>query len=78
MRETVAHFMLRMPAALHDRLAERARRERVSLNALIVRMIDEGPGPEDGDAAGSPVPRGGGPPHRDRRAASDAPDSEMP
>ena len=41
MPETVVHFQIRMPPALHERLASRAREEKASLNALIVRILEQ-------------------------------------
>src|SRR5579859_6932661 len=40
MPETVVHFQLRMPPQLHEKLASRAKGGRVSLNALIVGILD--------------------------------------
>jgi hypothetical protein len=40
MPETVVHFQLRMPPELHERLSNKARTGRVSLNALIVQLLD--------------------------------------
>ena len=54
---------------LHQRLVECARRERTSLNGLILGMLREALG--DGGAAGSPVPRGDGPPSDVLSAAAD-------
>jgi hypothetical protein len=39
MPETVVHFQIRMPPALHEHLAGRARAEKTSLNALIVGLL---------------------------------------
>ncbi len=39
MPETVVHFQIRMPPALHERLASRAREEKNSLNAMIVALL---------------------------------------
>jgi hypothetical protein len=41
MPETVVHFQLRMPPELHEKLATQAKGNRVSLNALIVRILDQ-------------------------------------
>lgn len=41
MPETVVHFQIRMPPAMHERLASRSRDERVSLNALIVMLLGD-------------------------------------
>jgi hypothetical protein len=41
MPETVVHFQIRMPPALHERLASRARDEKNSLNAMIVAILTE-------------------------------------
>jgi predicted HicB family RNase H-like nuclease len=39
--ETVVHFQIRMPPVTHERLASRARAEKISLNALIVALMTE-------------------------------------
>jgi len=39
MPETVVHFQIRMPPALHEHLASRAREEKTSLNALVVALL---------------------------------------
>jgi len=39
MPETVVHFQIRMPPALHENLASRAREEKTSLNALVVSIL---------------------------------------
>jgi hypothetical protein len=41
MAETVVHFQLRMPPALHERLASRAKEEKSSLNAYIVGLLHD-------------------------------------
>jgi hypothetical protein len=41
MPETVVHFQIRMPPALHERLASRAREEKNSLNAMVVALLTE-------------------------------------
>jgi predicted HicB family RNase H-like nuclease len=41
MPETVVHFQIRMPPALHERLASWAREEKNSLNALIVSLLNQ-------------------------------------
>jgi len=41
MPETVVHFQIRMPPLLHEHLASRAREEKTSLNALIVRVLKD-------------------------------------
>ena len=41
MPETVVHFQIRMPPALHERLASRAREEKSSLNGLVVATLAE-------------------------------------
>jgi hypothetical protein len=40
MAETVVHFQLRMPPALHERLASQAKEEKSSLNAYIVSLLN--------------------------------------
>ena len=39
MPETVVHFQIRMPPALHERLASWAKEDKESLNALIVSIL---------------------------------------
>jgi len=39
MPETVIHFQIRMPPDLHERLASRAKREKRSVNALVVSIL---------------------------------------
>ena len=39
MPETVVHFQIRMPPALHERLASWAKEDKASLNALIVSIL---------------------------------------
>ena len=41
MPETVVHFQIRMPPALHERLATWAKDDKVSLNALIVGILEK-------------------------------------
>lgn len=41
MPETVVHFQIRMPPAMHEKLASRARDSKVSLNGLIVGILSE-------------------------------------
>jgi predicted HicB family RNase H-like nuclease len=41
MPETVVHFQIRMPPALHERLVTVARDTKVSLNQLVVEMLKE-------------------------------------
>ncbi len=41
-------FVTRMPKSLHARLAQRARREGVSMNTLIVSLLSEGVSKRDG------------------------------
>lgn len=41
MPETVVHFQIRMPPAVHERVASRAQDEKRSLNALIVGILSE-------------------------------------
>ena len=60
MPETVVHFQVRMSPALHERLAARAKNEKLSLNALVVGLLDgasarHAPKPEDAKV-GRPVP----------------------
>jgi hypothetical protein len=65
MPETVVHFQLRMPPELHERLSNKARTGRVSLNALIVQLLDTAArvnGHEDGRA--TLAPRAADPPRQ--------------
>jgi predicted HicB family RNase H-like nuclease len=39
MPETVVHFQIRMPPHLHEELASRAKDEKVSLNVLVVELL---------------------------------------
>src|SRR4051794_25832967 len=39
MPETVVHFQVRMPPALHEHLTSRAKAEKTSLNALVVGLL---------------------------------------
>jgi predicted HicB family RNase H-like nuclease len=41
MPESVVHFQVRMPPALHEKLSSRAMDEKASLNALIVEILRE-------------------------------------
>jgi hypothetical protein len=40
MPETVVHFQIRMPPSLHEQLASWAKEDKVSLNALIVGILE--------------------------------------
>lgn len=40
MPETVVHFQIRMPPALHAQLADWAKEDKASLNALIVGILE--------------------------------------
>lgn len=40
MPETVVHFQIRMPPALHEQLATWAKEDKASLNALIVGLLE--------------------------------------
>lgn len=50
----------RVPKSLHRRLAERAGREGVSLNTLVVSLLSEGLGRRDGAGAGTGAETGAG------------------
>ena len=39
MPETVVHFQIRMPPYLHEQLASWAKDDKVSLNALVVEIL---------------------------------------
>lgn len=41
MPETVVHFQIRMPPALHEQLATWAKEDKASLNALIVGLLEK-------------------------------------
>jgi predicted HicB family RNase H-like nuclease len=41
MPETVVHFQIRMPPVLHERLASWAIDDKVSLNALVVEILQK-------------------------------------
>ena len=41
MPETVVHFQIRMAPGIHERLTSWAKDERASLNALVVKLLDE-------------------------------------
>lgn len=41
MPETVVHFQIRMPPALHEQLATWAKDDKASLNALIVGLLEK-------------------------------------
>ena len=40
MPESVVHYQTRMPPALHERLTSLAKAEKVSLNALVVGLLE--------------------------------------
>ena len=40
MPETVVHFQIRMPPGLHAQLADWAKEDKASLNALIVGILE--------------------------------------
>lgn len=52
MPETVVHFQIRMPPALHEQLASWAREEKASLNALIVGILEKAAAQQQQDAEG--------------------------
>jgi predicted HicB family RNase H-like nuclease len=56
MPESVVHFQIRMPPALHERLASWARGDKASLNALVVGILEEAMERRHGE----PVPTGDG------------------
>ena len=41
MPESVVHFQIRMPPDLYEKLASRAKDDKVSLNALVVETLQE-------------------------------------
>ena len=46
-------FVQRLPKSLHAKLTERAKKEGVSLNTLVLTLIAEGMGKREGREAGS-------------------------
>lgn len=56
MPETVVHFQIRMPPALHERLASMALETRQSLNALVVELLRRAA--EEHEASRPPVAAG--------------------
>ncbi|MFD4508413.1 Arc family DNA-binding protein [Streptomyces sp. NPDC058457] len=48
--ESEKRISLRLPADLHERLVERARADRRSLNSEILHLLEAAIGPTDGDA----------------------------
>lgn len=57
MPETVVHFQIRMPPALHENLASQAREEKTSLNGLVVAILREAAERRGQPADGQPAPR---------------------
>jgi predicted HicB family RNase H-like nuclease len=55
MPETVVHFQIRMPPALHEQLASWAKEDKASLNALIVGILEKSV--EQHESKGSPKER---------------------
>jgi predicted HicB family RNase H-like nuclease len=55
MPETVVHFQIRMPPALHEQLASWAKEDKASLNALIVGLLEKAV--DQHDAKASPKER---------------------
>ncbi len=41
MPETVVHFQIRMPPALHEQLASWAKEDKASLNMLVVGLLEQ-------------------------------------
>ncbi len=56
MPETVVHFQIRIPPELHERLATRARVEKLSLNALVVVLLRDAAAARRGDVDGPARP----------------------
>jgi predicted HicB family RNase H-like nuclease len=50
MPETVVHFQIRMPPALHEQLASWAKEDKESLNALIVGLLEKAKNERDSKA----------------------------
>ncbi|QDV35320.1 Arc family DNA-binding protein [Tautonia plasticadhaerens] len=62
MPESVVHFVVRMPSALHEKLSSRAMEEKASLNAMIVailRKIMERPKPNGQSSTPNDTPTAG-------------------
>ncbi|SIO58396.1 HicB family protein [Singulisphaera sp. GP187] len=53
MPETVVHFQIRMPPALHEQLASRAREDKNSLNALVVGFLRDAVDQHEASSANS-------------------------
>jgi hypothetical protein len=74
MPETVVNFQIRMPPALHERLASLALERKESLNAMVVEALRAA---VEAKAGGTPAGRDGHPPRRragaPRPAASPVP-----
>ncbi len=56
MPEAVVHFQVRMPPALHEHLATRAREEKTSLNALVVGLLRAAADRREASPRGTSVP----------------------
>lgn len=52
MPETVVHFQIRMPPALHEQLASWAKEDKASLNALIVGLLEKAAEQHESKAGG--------------------------
>jgi predicted HicB family RNase H-like nuclease len=61
MPETVVHFQIRMPPALHERLASLALEHKESLNAMVVETLRAA---VEAKAGRQPEGRDGHPPRR--------------
>jgi hypothetical protein len=56
MPETVVHFQIRMPPALHEHLSSWAREQKTSLNALVVGLLREAASHREASPDGAPSP----------------------
>ncbi len=62
MPETVVHFQIRMPPALHEQLATWAKEDKASLNMLVVGLLEQAVDRRNAEHAGV----GNGPSHQRR------------
>jgi len=59
MPETVVHFQIRMAPELHQRLANWAKDDKASLNALVVTILDEAAAQHQAKPEAPPAGAGG-------------------
>ncbi len=53
MPETVVHFQIRMPPALHEQLASWAKEDKASLNMLVVGLLEQAVDRRNAELVGS-------------------------